>query len=454
MDHKYYRDLKNNYLVMENTDSGDSLKNTSDYRLKIVESGNIKGLLPCTERNINGERFYYYEIGSMQTLKDRFFSGGMTCEDIKNLLTSIKDLMSELSEYLLGEEGMVFNIDEIYTDLSTGEYRFMYCPFYPEEKSFADMAVQLLDLPAAGDSAACDLVYKLCDSAAISGIFVSDAIDAVLGENAPDQKETELDKKVYVPADQPVSGCEESFDEEVDYDDEDFEPSQGRIRLSGKKLGGRMELIISLMFMLLVGAMFYIRMNFILSSEENILSVIVMIVSVVTGAVSLVSGIRDFKKEPLMHREPKEEKEPELYNTEDTFEEFMFEQETVKKPVPVTSYAAKDIPGSAETVLLDAEEKSGMTLYSTNIDGTQRIELVNLPITIGKMEGCVDRVVGDTSISRIHCRIFDEDGKIALMDLGSTNGTFRNGKKLAPKRSIFLERGDEIRLGRVCFDCR
>ena len=40
------------------------------------------------------------------------------------------------------------------------------------------------------------------------------------------------------------------------------------------------------------------------------------------------------------------------------------------------------------------------------------------------------------------------------MDLGSTNGTFKNGVRLSPKEKNYIEEGDEIKIGRVCFDCR
>ena len=58
------------------------------------------------------------------------------------------------------------------------------------------------------------------------------------------------------------------------------------------------------------------------------------------------------------------------------------------------------------------------------------------------------------SISRMHCRFVSDGGRIAVIDLGSTNGTFKNGLKLLPQQKTYIDEGDEIRLGRVCFDCR
>ena len=105
---------------------------------------------------------------------------------------------------------------------------------------------------------------------------------------------------------------------------------------------------------------------------------------------------------------------------------------------------------------MEEETNGEISLFSRNLDKTVRIGLEKLPLTIGKMEGCVDRVLKDMSVSRIHCRIFkdDESGKVAIMDLGSTNGTFKNGLRLSPREKNYIDEGDEVRIGRICFDCR
>ncbi|WP_022772097.1 FHA domain-containing protein [Butyrivibrio sp. AE2015] len=41
-----------------------------------------------------------------------------------------------------------------------------------------------------------------------------------------------------------------------------------------------------------------------------------------------------------------------------------------------------------------------------------------------------------------------------LIDLGSTNGSFVNGLKIAAQKKIYIDEGDEVKLGRICFDLR
>jgi len=52
-------------------------------------------------------------------------------------------------------------------------------------------------------------------------------------------------------------------------------------------------------------------------------------------------------------------------------------------------------------------------------------------------------------VSRLHARIFLESGQYLLEDENSTNFTFLNRQKLAPKTPTPLNDNDEMRLGRV-----
>jgi hypothetical protein len=65
-------------------------------------------------------------------------------------------------------------------------------------------------------------------------------------------------------------------------------------------------------------------------------------------------------------------------------------------------------------------------------------------IDIGGMDDN-DLIVDDDTVSRYHCRIFQEDDAYILKDKGSTNGTFINRVRI---REAYLKPGCTITLGK------
>jgi pSer/pThr/pTyr-binding forkhead associated (FHA) protein len=57
-------------------------------------------------------------------------------------------------------------------------------------------------------------------------------------------------------------------------------------------------------------------------------------------------------------------------------------------------------------------------------------------------------VIANPSVSKRHARVVAENGGYALYDLGSSNGTFINGKRVTEAQ---LQDGCEVRFGRAAF---
>ena len=77
------------------------------------------------------------------------------------------------------------------------------------------------------------------------------------------------------------------------------------------------------------------------------------------------------------------------------------------------------------------------------------IEVEMFPFTIGKKKDQVSLQLIDPSVSRIHCRIIDQEGGPVLMDMGSTNGTYLNGIKVEKGEMLEIVKNDEILVGKV-----
>ena len=79
----------------------------------------------------------------------------------------------------------------------------------------------------------------------------------------------------------------------------------------------------------------------------------------------------------------------------------------------------------------------------------QTIELTHFPFTFGRAREC-DVVLDTSAVSRLHARCTRSGPNVYLEDLGSRNGTFLNGQRLAAHTPQRLRAGDEVSLAGAC----
>lgn len=80
--------------------------------------------------------------------------------------------------------------------------------------------------------------------------------------------------------------------------------------------------------------------------------------------------------------------------------------------------------------------------YSNHGDSLQRISLRKFPFRLGRTAPS-DFLVACVQISRTHAEIYEKEGTFRLRDLGSTNGTFVNGRRV---RDAEVRHGDIVNL--------
>jgi diguanylate cyclase (GGDEF)-like protein len=132
--------------------------------------------------------------------------------------------------------------------------------------------------------------------------------------------------------------------------------------------------------------------------------------------------------------------------------------ECVEVPSGLTSPMPKDFDDEEEdnTAVHDAGTVATMLNKSTRrqtpylivvsgSDGVGRMVKIEGTCVIGRASDA-DICVTDDGVSRRHAEIrFSSDGTVQLADLGSRNGTFRNGERLSG--NAFLQDGDKIQVG-------
>jgi pSer/pThr/pTyr-binding forkhead associated (FHA) protein len=88
-------------------------------------------------------------------------------------------------------------------------------------------------------------------------------------------------------------------------------------------------------------------------------------------------------------------------------------------------------------VVVDPKERRGATFQ------------LGQELTVGRAAGC-QITLDDSYASQLHARVFERDGILYVEDLGSTNGTFVNGKKVSSP--VTLERGDHLKVGNTLLE--
>ena len=72
-------------------------------------------------------------------------------------------------------------------------------------------------------------------------------------------------------------------------------------------------------------------------------------------------------------------------------------------------------------------------------------------LTVGRAGGCQIALEDDKTVSQLHARVFrGSDGRVYVEDLGSTNGTYLNAKKVTG--AVALHRGDRLQVGRTVLE--
>ncbi len=70
-------------------------------------------------------------------------------------------------------------------------------------------------------------------------------------------------------------------------------------------------------------------------------------------------------------------------------------------------------------------------------------------LTLGRAGGC-QVTLDDTYVSQLHARVFRRDGQLYVEDLGSTNGTYLNRKKVTAP--IAIRKGDRLQIGKTVME--
>ena len=127
-------------------------------------------------------------------------------------------------------------------------------------------------------------------------------------------------------------------------------------------------------------------------------------------------------------------------------------------PSPVAAVAASAPPAkpakpakAAKSDRKRSPAKGGRALPATRMIVLQPPELAGATyglgdeLTVGRATGCKISLPNDSYASNLHARAYQADGLTFVEDLGSTNGTFVNGERIAAPTALKV--GDRVQVG-------
>ncbi len=385
------------------------------YQYCILSRGGIGGLLSCTMRFINTDAFMYYDITSKQPIDKLLQKKKIDREWLKNFVWNVRYIKNEINRFLLDDRNVMWYPEQIYQDIDDTRWNVLYYPYYEgRNNSFDELLKFVVDKVDYADKVLSECVYKIYEQYAQYG-------DAYFKEKVLDDIKM-LEKEELLPGrgkkkEHPEKMTDEEF---VDYEVKKFNKIIGR----------------------------YVEEDEEEEEEE---------VKPSRSRRETKKGL--FKFLESARKRDKEERDK-IRRENRYFMELTDDDMVAEDDEDYGDIEPEDLDDDFETEKKEAEY--GKTIYIENVaeatdekrrlyDEDEKVLAVlgEEPFVIGKKKDSVDLVLDHTSVSRLHARIAKEGEDYYLEDMNSTNGTFKNEKRLRPYEKRKLIPGDEIRFGSV-----
>lgn len=131
------------------------------YQYCILSRGGIKGLLFCSLRYINGAAYLYYDISSKQNLKQLYGTRSIPRAWVRDFLWSLRQVRQELERFLLDAGNLLFFPGEIFQDLESNVFSFVYMPYHQGENGFRQLLEFWVEHIDYNDDALVECVYHM-----------------------------------------------------------------------------------------------------------------------------------------------------------------------------------------------------------------------------------------------------------------------------------------------------
>ncbi|WP_367566352.1 DUF6382 domain-containing protein [Lacrimispora sp.] len=439
----YRREMKHNYLIIEPENTG-----YDGYEIYMMEENRIEGLLGFQMKQIDGRRYYYYEITSKQPLNRVLEYHSLGEEELKKLINKTAQILERMEAYLLQEKQILLEPEYIYVNPETFEIYLCLVPGrqggFPKEMS--GLLRYLLGKVNHQDKECVVMAYGLYQESLKENYGIRDLME-IVGRNGVKEENQEGEEGSF--SDSGKAGETPNLLASY-FSAEEAEGEDHSLHENKKESlwGPGMAAVAALTAAAGIAAVLWLifGMGGILRFWYGSAGAGVLTALVILFKARKEPGI--FKEENSGKKEPSRRPEREDYDWRMTFEEESKEKEKEKEPKPEEVRRETTL----QTVLLtDRTEDETIRYLRATTPDMEDIGITYIPYLIGKQEGLVDYVLSSETISRIHARIDREGEEYRISDLNSTNGTCVNGRLLETNETVALKKGDEVLIADFAF---
>ena len=451
MNISFKSNIQHSYMVIE------KVREFSEhqYVIKILFENDIPGLLKIGFEHINGQYDLLYDISSRQAFSRLFEARRMSFDHIQAFLFSLKGVLCALQEYLLDPDNIILKQECIFADAEGKKYEFCYFPYYNgnlvlELRELFDRMLTMVDYE---DESAVRLVYEMHSEAQAEHFTINNLMEAYErtaaglfeqiepGEAGPDWSvpRTQLGSSHFartaLESAYWTSGHSERFGE-----------TSGR---EGVLTSGSIPKVQDVLPEIAErnnawtedreDATFFEKLKYYLKGRK------------------ILEILEDINNREFMDKVRQcgraEQIEP-VFHPADVL---LPEQKPDFEYIRLSDIAAEDSfaeeAGYEGTVLLDKTGSGARKLAGLNKQKDMRFVIRRYPFTIGKSEKDSDAFLNESTVSRIHARIYETEEGYAVEDLNSTNGTYLNEIRLPAYTRTPLAEGDVLRFAEeeFCF---
>lgn len=418
-----------------------------EYGNQLFQRQKIPYFLQYEIREFNGKKVLYYRLKYHTNLKTIMEHLPFTAVQLKNMIISIIGAIQTVDEYLLQLAGIVWNTNQIFMEVDSGNLEFCYNPVTEKENgSLQEFLSEILSAVGKRDEEAFLLLLQFYNL-----ITDPDCTLEQLLEYRQDYLEQSLayswnqsgGNSVVPLRENVLTTKEKSHKNHI----EEKKPSLEPENIADEKESKAVRLVRSILIAVAV-----INLALIIGLLCNILTynyIQYLLVGMVVLIVFTIIYMNLDKEDNVDHI--MQEYLANSSQSEDGAEIESKNNIVVEHMTNEGGMACNQITYKETTILTAENNHRSFCLMPVIKDQFSPIYIENESVVVGSWEKACDYVIRKDGVSRMHFKLIPKEDGMYMIDLNSTNGTYLNGTRLESGMEYKIEEGDVVAFARLEF---